>query len=88
MYIGNLGNGDVVKVDPAGVLSLVGSAPCDPLQMAMAPNGNVRIADDCTTGLPEITPNGTVSTVPGTSGYANSTGVTVDPLGNIYFSNG
>ncbi len=88
VYIGNLGSGDVVKVDSAGTLSLVGSAPCEPLQMAMAPNGDVLMADDCTTGLPEMTPSGIVSTVPGTSGYTHSTGVTVDPSGNIYFSNG
>jgi hypothetical protein len=87
VYIGNI-FGKVLKVNSLGTLSIVGTATCEPTQIALAPNGNIVTADNCASGLPEMTPGGVVSTVPGTSGYGDATGVTVDPSGNVYFSDG
>jgi hypothetical protein len=84
-YIGNLGDGKIVKVNSSGALSVVGTSACEPTQLALAPNGNILAGDYCTSGLPEMSPTGTLSVVPGTSSYSDPSAVTVDSSGNIYF---
>jgi hypothetical protein len=86
VYISNVGDGDIVKVNSSGTLSIVGPSACEPVELAMAPNGNILAGDYCTSGLPEISPTGTLSVLPGTSAYSDPSAVAVDPSGNVYFA--
>jgi hypothetical protein len=86
VYIANVGTGQIAKVNSSGTLSIVGTSACEPNQLAMAPNGSILAGDFCTSGLPEMSPTGSLSVLPGTSGYSDPSAVAVDPSGNVYFA--
>ncbi|HEX9171031.1 MAG TPA: hypothetical protein VF861_00050 [Telluria sp.] len=112
LYVSDTGNRTIRKISAAGVVStLAGSAGvcgaadgsallaqfCDPQGIALAPSGDLYIADTGNHTIRRIDPAGRVSTVagnPGVCGSANGRGnaaqfcqprdVTVDRYGNLY----
>jgi len=86
VYIGDLGNG-LYKVS-GGIVTTIDPQLCEPYELALPASGDVLAASDCINGLTSISPNGTESIVPGTSGIVEPTGVAIDGAGNIYVSSG
>jgi streptogramin lyase len=87
MYVGDIGSGAVYKVD-AGIINTLNDAICEPFGLAMTADGDVLAASDCQSGITSFSPDGTATTIAGSSAIDAPTGVTVDPSGNIYVANG
>jgi len=87
VYVGDIGSGAVYKVD-AGVVSTLNNAICEPYGLAMTAGGDVLAASDCQSGITSFSPDGTATTIAGSSAIDDPTGVAVDPSGNIYVANG
>ena len=111
IYVGDSNNRRIRKISPDGTVGTLagsGSPGCadgvgaaasfhNPYGVAVDSAGNLYVADHSAHRLRKITPDGTVSTLAGsTSGFVDGagaaakfcypTGVTVDAAGNIYVS--
>ena len=114
VIVADTGNNEIREITPAGVVTtLAGSTTSGaadgtgsaasffhPTGVAVAASGNIYVADYSNNEIREVTPNGVVTTLAGTttSGYADGTGsaasffgpagVVVDGLGTIYVADG
>jgi sugar lactone lactonase YvrE len=86
VYIGDIDDG-LYKVS-GGTVATIDPLICEPYGVAPAASGNVLVASDCTSGLTSVSPDGTETIVPGTTGIDDPTGVAIDGSGNIYVSSG
>ena len=87
VYVGDIGSGAVYGVS-AGVITTLNNAICEPYGLAMNINGDVLAASDCQNGITSFSPDGTATTIAGSSAINDPTGVAVDPSGNIYVADG
>ena len=114
VIVADTGNNEIREITPAGVVTTLagsttpgaadgtGSAASffHPTGVAVGPSGNIYVADYSNNEIREVTPNGVVTTLAGTttSGYADGTGssasffnpagVAVDASGTLYVADG
>jgi streptogramin lyase len=108
VYVAENANNYIRKITPAGVVTTLAGNPKlrggfanrpgraarfnFPTGVAVDANGNVYVADEGNEAVREITPNGVVTSLPGSGRspgdshgvYNNPTGVAVDGNGNVY----
>ena len=82
LYVADTGNNAVKKIDPAGVISTIGSGFSSPEDVALDSAGNIYVADSGNNAVKKVVPGGAISTVG--SGFSSPTAVAVDPIGNVY----
>jgi hypothetical protein len=63
VYALEAGIHSVIRISPAGALTLLGSGITTPDALFVSNNGDAYVSDDATGAIDEITPNGTQSTV-------------------------
>jgi sugar lactone lactonase YvrE len=89
-----MGISDVRKITPAGVVTLLATLWNDPVRIYLYPQGlavdaagNVFATDSDHHCIRRIAPDGTVTTVPGTTGrFVHPCGLAIDAAGNLYVS--
>jgi streptogramin lyase len=85
IYTAKDSSGNVSKITPAGVSSILGTTGSGPSAITIDSAGNVYTANYFSNDVSKITPAG-VSSILGTTG-SGPFGITIDSAGNIYTAN-
>jgi sugar lactone lactonase YvrE len=90
LYVGNLGDNDVLKVTPQGQSSVIANYPAisGPQALAIDKNGNLYVANGPNNSVEKITPSGSASVFANTGFDTTPDGLAFDSSGNLYVACG
>jgi len=87
LYVDDLGNNAICKVNPSGVVStFVSSGINSPRGLVFDASGNLYVANEGDNTISKITPAGVISTFV-SSGISGPRGLVFDARGNLYVAN-
>ncbi|MEI6552856.1 MAG: hypothetical protein WCN84_06505 [Actinomycetes bacterium] len=85
VYTSNYTAGNVTKITPQGVTTILGTTGLQPTGIAIDTSGNVYTSNFGSNTVTKITPNGNSTTFGNTD--AGPSGIAIDSAGNVYTAN-